>query len=100
MKTTAVNTQYHGYTSSNKIGGESKGDSLDTFEKELMNWEERVKEKINKDSENDGKNVVEMSDKQWHDIINKVDNAISNIKKSVKEQKENKQLPEKKTDCH
>ena len=70
---------------------------FDSFQNEIVNWEKRIKEAIDKEQENDSNGSIMMSKKKWQNLMNKVDNAIDTIKdnKSGQEQEEKKQLKEK-----
>jgi hypothetical protein len=99
MNINEIETQYQNYagvgTSKTKSSNsESKSNS---FQNEIVNWEKRIKEAIDKEQENDSNGSVMMSKKKWQNLMNKVDNAIDTIKdnKNAQEQEEKKQLEEK-----
>lgn len=89
MKITTQNKYYNIDQSSKKI--ETK-DNINTetniteeFKKEVLNWGKKIKEKINKDLENDREKNIMMSEKQWHALMNKVDSAINTHNQYIKE---------------
>lgn len=47
----------------------------EAFRDELLNWKFRIIQKINEDSKND--NTINMSDKKWDSIMEKVENALT-----------------------
>lgn len=57
----------------------------DSFHKELVNWEKRVKEALDKEQEYDSSGDIRMSEKQWRNLMKKVDSAIEHIEESIKE---------------
>lgn len=98
MTVTGVGTQF----TNNKIDSKKsvKSDSFETFKNALSSWQEQIKDKIDKEKNSDGKSIGEMSDKQWKDLMKKVDSAIDTFHEVVKEEskakEEQKQEPDKK----
>ena len=87
MEITGLN-EYNHSTSSKKSSAKYNSDTdinmAVTFKNEVLNWEEKIKEKINKDLENDREKNIKMSEKQWHALMNKVDSAINANNQVVK----------------
>lgn len=81
---------------------DSKSSSCDgtfeSFQEELANWEKRVKETLDKEQDNDNSRNIQMSEKQWRNLIKKVDGAIYTLKDDIKDQgkEAKKQVTEKK----
>lgn len=99
MSINGIETQYQNYavsgtSSSTKSSSESM---FDSFQKEIVNWEKRIKKAIDKEKENDSSGSIQMSEKQWRNLMKKVDNAIHTLKDNRKEQEqeEKKQLEKK-----
>lgn len=95
MKITELNLQCQYYPSINPINEKNSGDT-EMFKNEVASWEEQFQEKTQKDLENDRGNTIEMSEKNWNNFINRVDNAISTLNDNEKMQEKEIQLPEKK----
>lgn len=66
-----------------KYSSDTETNMSEVFKNEVLNWTEKVKEKINDDLENDRENNIKMSEKQWRELMNKVDSAISIHKQDV-----------------
>lgn len=99
MNINGIETQYRnsaGAGTSSTKSSNSKSMS-DSFQHEIVNWEKRIKEAIDKEQENDSNGSIMMSEKKWQNLMKKVDNAIDTIKdnKSEQEREEKKQLEEK-----
>lgn len=98
MSINGIETQYQNYTgigTSSKKSNNSKSMS-DSFQNEIVNWEKRVKEAIEKEQEKDSNGSILMSEKKWCSLMKKVDNAIDTIKDNKnKQEQEEKQLKEK-----
>jgi len=99
MSINGIETQYQnnaGVGTSRTKCSNSKSMS-NSFQNEIMNWEKRIKEAIDKEQENDSNGSIMMSKNKWQNLMNKVDNAIDTIKnnKDAQEQEEKKQLEEK-----
>jgi hypothetical protein len=82
MNINGIETQYQNYagggTSRTKSSNsESKSNS---FQNEIVNWEKRIKESIDKEQENDSNSSIMMSEKKWCNLMKKVDNVIDTIK--------------------
>lgn len=99
MSINGINTQYQNYAASGTTGAKSSSgsSSFDAFQKEVVNWEKRIKDNIDKEKENDSNGSIQMSEKQWRNLIKRVDYAIDALKGNVKEQKQEgkKQVEEK-----
>lgn len=99
MSINGINTQYQNYAASGTAGakGSSGSNSFDAFQKEVVNWEKRIKDNIDKEKENDSNGSIQMSEKQWRNLIKRVDYAIDALKGNVKEQEQEgkKQVEEK-----
>ncbi|MEN6411909.1 MAG: hypothetical protein ABFC84_03965 [Veillonellales bacterium] len=99
MNINGIEAQYQNYSASGNSSKRSNSseNTFGTFQKEIVNWEKRIKETIDKERENDSKGSILMSEKQWHKLTKKVDNAINTLKENNKEQeqKREKQLEEK-----
>ena len=93
MGINGIKSQYQNYavldTSNTKC---SSSESVsDSFSKAIINWEKRIKEAIDKQLENDRNGSIQMSEKQWRNLMKKVDNAIDTIKDKQKEQLQQKE---------
>ncbi|HEX3027007.1 MAG TPA: hypothetical protein VHR42_07250 [Clostridia bacterium] len=99
MSINGINTQYQNYAASGTTGAKSSSgsSSFDAFQKEVVNWEKRIKDNIDKEKENDSNGSIQMSEKQWRNLIKRVDYAIDALKGNVKEQEQEgkKQVEEK-----
>ena len=99
MNINRIETQYQNYAVPATSGTKSSSSesTIDSFQKMIVNWEKRVKETIDKERENDSNGSIQMSEKQWCNLMKKVDNAIDSLKdnKKEQEQEEKKQLEEK-----
>ena len=88
MNINRIETQYQNYvasgTSSTKIS--SSESTFDSFQKEIVNWEKRIKETIDKEQDNDSNGSIQMSEKRWRNLMKKVDNTIDTFKDNKKEQ--------------
>lgn len=93
MEITALNKHCNTDPASKKAGAKynsnAQTDITEAFEKEVLNWEGKMKEKINKDFENDNEKNIMMSEKQWHALMKKVDSAIKTQSQYVKENAKN-----------
>ncbi|MBP2637950.1 MAG: hypothetical protein H6Q72_3857 [Firmicutes bacterium] len=100
MNINGIETQYQNYAASGTASTKrsSSESTVASFQKEIVNWEKRIKEAIDKERENDSDGSILMSEKQWRDLMKKVDNAIDtfNDNKKGQEQAEKKQAEEKK----
>ena len=92
MNINGIETPYQNYavagTPSTK-GSRSESTS-DIFKKEIVNWEKRIKETLEKERENDSKGSIQMSEKKWRNLMKKVDNALDTAKGNNKEQEQEK----------
>ncbi|SEP41925.1 hypothetical protein [Propionispora vibrioides] len=99
MNITEIETQYQNYAASgtSRTKSSSSEGTFDSFQKEIVNWQKRIKEAIDKEQENDSNGSILMSEKQWRNLMKKVDNAIDTSKdnKKEQEQEEKKQLEER-----
>ncbi|WP_088188337.1 hypothetical protein [Desulfosporosinus sp. FKA] len=88
MEITGLNKYY--YTDASSKKGECKNNSdtginmAEVFKNEILNWKEKVGEKVNEDLKNDRENNIKMSEKQWRALLNKVDSAINAHRQPVK----------------
>lgn len=97
MNTTGIETQYPNYAASGTSKKSSRTESRSgSFQNEIENWAKRIKEAIDKEQEEDRKGSIQMSEKQWRNLMKKVDNAIDTLQASNKEreQEEKKQSQE------
>ena len=94
MNINGIETQYQNYAASGVSSTKSSinGSTFDSFQKAIVNWKKQMKEAIEKERENDSNGSIQMSEKQWRNLMKKVDNAID---KMEQEQEEKKQLEEK-----
>lgn len=94
-----IETQYPNYAAPATYSAKSSSSesTFASFQQELVNWEKRTKEAIEKEQENDSKGNIQMSEKQWHKLMKKVDNAINTVKDSEKEQEKAGKLIRKDT---
>lgn len=101
MSISGIETKYQ----NNAISRDSSAKSNDSdsayesFQNELVNWEKRIKDNIDKEQANDNSGNIQMSDKHWRSLMKKVDSAIDTFKSTVKEQEkeENEQAEVKKS---
>jgi hypothetical protein len=74
-----IETQYQKVATTTGVSSTNRSSSenvFDSFQKELVNWEMRIKQPIEKEQENDSKGNIQMSEKQWRKLMTKVDNVI------------------------
>jgi hypothetical protein len=99
MNINGIETQYQNYAGSGTSRTKSSNSKSmsDSFQNEIVNWEKRIKEAIDKEQENDSNGSIMMSEKKWRNLMKKIDSAIDTIKgnKSEQEREEKKQLEEK-----
>lgn len=99
MNINGIETQFQNYAASGTSGTKSSSSesTFDSFQQEIVNWEKRIKENIEKEQENDSNGSIQMSEKQWRNLMKKVDNAIDALKddKEEQEQEAKKRLEEK-----
>jgi hypothetical protein len=99
MKITVTN-EYNYTDKSSKKSGTCKNDTelnmADVFKTEVLNWKEKIKDKISEDLENDEEKNIKMSDKQWRELMEKVDNAINKHKLDIKQEDEKADNPDPK----
>lgn len=99
MSINEINTQYQNYAASGAVNVKksSSSSTFESFQKEIVSWEKRLKDNIDKEQENDINGSIQMSEKQWCNLMKKVDSAIDTLKANIKEQEreEKKQLVEK-----
>ena len=99
MNINGIETQYPNYAGTGIYSAKSSSSesTFASFQKELVNWEKRTKEAIDKEQENDSKGNIQMSEKQWRKLMKKVDNAINTVKDNEKEQEKAGKLIRKDT---
>jgi hypothetical protein len=85
MSISGIEIKHQNYASSGNSGSKSSLGTFDLFQKELVSWEKRVKEALDKEQEYDGSGDIRMSEKQWDNLMKKVDSAIDTIKENIKE---------------
>lgn len=99
MSISGIETSYQKYALSSNSSAKSSdsASAFDSFQNELVNWEKRVKETIDKEQDNDSSGNIQMSEKQWRNLMKKVDSAIDASKDNLKtqEQETKKQVKEK-----
>lgn len=99
MNIIEIETQYQNYAASgtSRTKSSSNESTFDSFQKEIVNWQKRIKEAIDKEKENDSNGSILMSEKQWRKLMKRVDNAIDSSKdnKKEQEQEEKKQAEER-----
>lgn len=88
MEITGQKEYYHTDASSKKMVTKYNSDTeinmAEVYKNEVLNWEEKIKEKASEDSENDREKNIKMSEKQWQALMDKVDNAINTHKLDIK----------------
>lgn len=81
MEITGLNKYCHTDTASKnvrtKYNGGAETNMAEVFRKEVLNWEEKIKKKINEDLENDRESNNNMSEKKWSAFMNGVDKALN-----------------------
>ena len=81
MEITGLNKYCHTDSTSKNVGTKYNGGTeinmADVFRNEVLNWEEKIKKKINEDLENDREGNNNMSEKKWSAFMNRVDQAIN-----------------------
>lgn len=98
MNISRIETERQNYSSDCSSSKSSNSASAsDLFQNELFNWEKRVKAALEKEQENDNSGNIQMSEKQWRNLMKKIDSAIDTIKGRIKEQakKKKKQVEQK-----
>lgn len=100
MSINRINTQYQNYAASGAVSVKksSSPSTFDTFQKEVVSWEKKLKNNIDKEQENDINGSIQMSEKQWRSLMKKVDSSIDTLKDDNKKQEQEgkKQLKKKK----
>lgn len=93
MNINGIETQYQNYAASGaaRTKSSSSEGSFDSFQKEIVNWEKRIKETIDKERENDSNGSIQMSEKQWYNLMKKVDNALDTSTGNIKEHEQERQ---------
>lgn len=88
MEISRLGNYYHTDASAKTVGTKYNSDTeanrTDLFKNEVLGWKEKIKKKIDEDSENDQKKNIMMSEKQWHALMKKVDSSINAYKEDVK----------------
>ena len=89
MNVNGIETQYQKFAATGASSTKSSNSEnvFDSFQKELVNWQIRTKQAIDKEKENDSNGSIQMSEKQWRKLMTKVDNAIDSSKDNKKEQR-------------
>lgn len=81
MEITGLNKYCHTDTASKnvrtKYNDGAEINMAEVFRKEVLNWEEKIKKKINEDLENDREGNNNMSEKKWSALMNGVDKALN-----------------------
>ena len=81
MEITGLNNYCHSDTASKNVGTKYNGGAeinmAEVFRKEVLNWEEKIKKKINEDLENDREGNNNMSEKKWSAFMNGVDKSLN-----------------------
>ena len=81
MEITGLNKYCHTDTASKnvrtKYNDGAEINMAEVFRKEVLNWEEKIKKKINEDLENDREGNNNMSEKKWIAFMNGVDKALN-----------------------
>lgn len=81
MEITGLNKYCRTDAASNNVGTKYNGgkeiNMAEIFRKEVLNWEEKIKKKINEDLENDREGNNNMSEKKWSAFMNGVDRAMN-----------------------
>ena len=96
MNISGIDTKYQNYAPTGNSGSSNGSVNVfESFQDELVNWEKRVKETLDKQQENDKSGNIQMSEKQWRDLMKKVDCAIDTSNDNIKEQTAKKQADEK-----
>ena len=87
MEISRLNNSFNNTSSktvSRKHNGDTQINGADMFKNEVLNWQEKIKKKINKDLKNDQEENIMMSEKQWKALMNKVDSAINPLNEDLK----------------
>ena len=83
MEITGLNKYCHTDAVSKNVGtkynGGTKINMAEVFRNEVLNWEEKIKKKINEDLENDREGNNNMSEKKWSAFMNRVDRAMNDF---------------------
>ena len=81
MEITGLNKCCHTDAASKNAGTKYNGGTeinmAEVFRNEVLNWEEKIKKKINEDLENDREGNNNMSEKKWSAFMNRVDRAMN-----------------------
>lgn len=98
MSINGINTQNQNYAASGATNTKSNNvsNAFDTFQKELLKWEKRIKDSIDKEQENDRNGSIQMSEKQWRNLMGKVDSAINTLNDNIKKREQGEKQPEEK----
>ena len=90
MNVNGIETQYQNCAAAGTSGTKSSGSEnvSDSFQKELANWGIRTKRAIDKEQENDSNGNLLMSEKQWRNLMKKVDHVLDASKDKIKEQEQ------------
>lgn len=76
MEITGIN-KYFSAGTLKKNNSCTKLNVAETFQTEVQNWKEKLKDKLEEELENDEAENLKMSDKQWRSLMKKVDRAIN-----------------------
>lgn len=90
MSINGIEAKYHSYVASGSPAAKNNNNAVtpDSFQKEIENWEKRIIEAKKKERENDNNGSIQMSDKQWRNLMKKVDNAINTTNDKLEDQKQ------------
>lgn len=93
MNVNGIETQYQKFAAAGASSTKSSSSEnvLDSFQKELVNWQIRTKQAIDKQQENDSNGNILMSEKKWRNLMKKVDHALDASKDKIREQEQQEQ---------
>ena len=93
MNVNGIETQYQKFAAAGASSTKSSSSEnvLDSFQKELVNWQIRTKQAIDKQKENDSNGNILMSEKKWRNLMKKVDHALDASKDKIREQEQQEQ---------
>jgi membrane-associated HD superfamily phosphohydrolase len=97
MNINGLETQFQNYPASGTSSTKSNSETVDSFQKVIVNLQKRLKETIDKERENDSNGNIRMSENQWLNLMKKVDTALDNLKDNkIEQEEEEKKLLEEK----
>ncbi|HEX3075225.1 MAG TPA: hypothetical protein VHP30_16545 [Ignavibacteriales bacterium] len=90
MRINGIEAQYQNYVTYGCPATKNDSNAItpDSFQKEIENWEKRIIEAKEKERENDKNGSIQMSEKQWRNLMKKVDNAIHKTNDKLEDQKQ------------